>query len=173
MMLARLGSLRAMRPLGRAAVLRQIPCATRTPPSLLVLARGYNEFNRIEDMLGAAEAWHVASALPKIFGQSDLSEASLRQAFDRIDLNGNGVIEAYELKAAILAVHAEVADSTVARLSHVSARLAAPHSSRSARFLRTDACREPTAGGRDDHVGVHQDAERRHRLRGVRAHHAC
>ena len=97
MMLARLGSLRAMRPIGRLA---RVPSVIPTPPMALVIqARRYNEFNRIEDMLGAAEAWHLASALPNKF---DRSTPSLRSAFDRMDLNGNGVIEANELKAAIM-----------------------------------------------------------------------
>ena len=76
-----------------------VPNAIRNAPKLFVLqTRLYNEFNRIEDLLGAAEAWHLASALQN---KHDLSDVSLRAAFDRMDLNGNGVIEANELKAAI------------------------------------------------------------------------
>ena len=104
-MFARLGSLRAMRTVGR---IHQMPNAIRTAPKLFVLqTRLYNEVNRIEDMLGAAEAWHLASALPNRY---DLSDISLRAAFDRMDLNGNGVVEANELKAAINEASADPVD---------------------------------------------------------------
>ena len=114
MMLARLGSLRAMRPVGRFVLrdplVHQIPNAIRTPQTLFVLSRNYNEFNRVEDMLGAADAWHLASALPDKF---DLSDISLRNAFDRIDLNGNGVIEANELKASLMVSSTEPVDDVL------------------------------------------------------------
>merc|ERR1719507_2606970 len=103
--LARLGAMRPSSALARRPVLK---------PNLLACGatRAYNEFNRIDDMFSAADAWLAASALPNKF---DLSHASLRMAFDRIDLNGNGVIEPDELKAAILAAQPEanVDDHTV------------------------------------------------------------
>jgi len=73
-----------------------------TRPAMISVTNSYRSYrgvNRIEDMLSASEAWHVASALDK----DDTSEKSLRAAFARIDTNGNGVIEPHELRAAILA----------------------------------------------------------------------
>jgi hypothetical protein len=60
--------------------------------------RYYRGMNRIEDMMSASEAWQAASGLES----GEISDVSLRAAFKRIDLNGNGVIEQHELKAALL-----------------------------------------------------------------------
>ena len=49
--------------------------------------------------VSASEAWQAASGLES----GEISDMSLRAAFKRIDLNGNGVIEQHELKAALLA----------------------------------------------------------------------
>lgn len=60
-------------------------------------ARHYNESNSIDDLLSASAAWH--SLVPD---RQLADEAALRAAFKKLDLNGNGVIEAFELKQALL-----------------------------------------------------------------------
>jgi len=68
-------------------------------PLVVHAQRSYRGMNRIEDMMSASEAWQAASGLES----GEISDMSLRAAFKRIDLNGNGVIEQHELKAALLA----------------------------------------------------------------------
>jgi len=77
---------------------------TRARPAMVSVltqreGRYYRGMNRIEDMMSASEAWQAASGLES----GEISDVSLRAAFKRIDLNGNGVIEQHELKAALLA----------------------------------------------------------------------
>jgi hypothetical protein len=73
--------------------------------------RAYNCMNSIEDMFQASEAWHQASAFNP---QSATSDESLREAFNRIDINGNGLIEPNELKAALMASgQTDIDDETV------------------------------------------------------------
>lgn len=77
---------------------------TRARPAMVSVLRQqqgryYRGMNRIEDMMSASEAWQAASGLES----GEISDVSLRAAFKRIDLNGNGVIEQHELKAALLA----------------------------------------------------------------------
>jgi len=59
--------------------------------------RHYNESNSIEDLLSASQAWH--SLIPE---RKLGDDTALRAAFNKLDLNGNGLIEAFELKQALL-----------------------------------------------------------------------
>ena len=80
------GALRRLRALvNRESNRRQLPCSPTHTHTLATVS--------------ASEAWQAASGLES----GEISDMSLRAAFKRIDLNGNGVIEQHELKAALLA----------------------------------------------------------------------
>jgi len=68
--------------------------ASRRP---LLGMRTYRGHNRIEDMLTASEAWH--SLVPE---RPLGSDAALQDAFAKLDLDGNGHLDARELKQALL-----------------------------------------------------------------------
>lgn len=87
-------------PASRAALppMRQATLRPAMPRSALVggACRAYRGHNSMDDILSASEAWH-SLAPDRPLGD----EAALRASFDLIDLNGNGKIDAYELKMAL------------------------------------------------------------------------
>ena len=84
--------LRGLRTLGlhshRALAYRHV-APVFTPA--LRQSRGYREHNSMECLLSASEDWH------RLVPDRILDdEASLRAAFDKLDLDGNGKIDAFE-----------------------------------------------------------------------------
>jgi len=88
-MIARCAALRAMSqlvaPRARAAL---VPAAHM---------RRYGDYHSIEDMLSASDAWH--SLVPDRLLND---EAALRNTFVKLDLDGNGKIDASELRMALI-----------------------------------------------------------------------
>ena len=71
-------------------------------------ARSYRGHNRIEDIMSASEAWH--SLAPN---RTLNDEKALRETFTRLDLDGSGKIDAFELRTALL-VRASLPSAPVA-----------------------------------------------------------
>ena len=71
-----------------------------TRPNTLTLAsvQTYrSKSNSIADLLSASEAWHALSPERPLN-----DEHALRTTFDRLDLNGSGKLDAYDVKQALL-----------------------------------------------------------------------
>ena len=72
-------------------------CRLLQRPVLSVFKRGYNEAFSMECLYKASKDWH------KLVPDRTLNdEAALRAAFDKLDLNGNGKIDAFECVSATL-----------------------------------------------------------------------
>ena len=75
----------------------RLPLAAASTQLQRSFARPYRGHNRIEDIMSASEAWHsLAPNCPLN------DEAALRETFTRLDLDGSGKIDAYELRTALL-----------------------------------------------------------------------
>ena len=64
---------------------------------LMLGRRCYGDYHSIDDMMTASEAWHSLEP-DRLLND----EYSLRQAFVRLDLDGNGKIDASELRVALM-----------------------------------------------------------------------
>jgi hypothetical protein len=90
-----------IRSIGRLTSLApRLSMCPRASPALIQTVRSYREHNSIECLMSASEAWH--SLVP----QRQLNdEMSLRRAFERLDLDGNGKIDRSELRIALIALN--------------------------------------------------------------------